>query len=398
MICIYEDEGLAGLSPLVDLRPVFDLRCGRRTLLEKVQRFYPREKLVLWVREEMAAVVAEAHADCRVNADVKGGCLFLSGRAVFEQRVPVKGSDAALMSGDDVVGFRVRRCDWRPGSADFEIDLPVQQVKARVVTYPWQLVEFSPDELRREYGRRSQKPTARSQKPEYGRLSRGAVVVGPRSRLSLSRGSRVWPGVLISTESGPVTIDRDGEVRPGSFVEGPCYVGPGTVIDGAKVRPGCSFGPGCRVGGEVEASVFQGYANKHHDGFIGHSFVGEWVNLGAMTANSDLKNAYQEIEVTVGPRAVKTGLTKVGCFFGDHAKAAIGSLFNTGAVVGTCANWFEPGLSPKTIPAFSWGGKARWQLRDALATARKVMSRRGVEMSRAYERLLRFRFRQTSRS
>ncbi|MBN2537782.1 hypothetical protein JXB37_05850, partial [candidate division WOR-3 bacterium] len=212
---------------------------------------------------------------------------------------------------------------------------------------------------------------------------------GPKQTLTVARGARVWPGAVISTETGPVFIDRDAEVRPGSFVEGPCFVGAGSVVDGAKVRPGCSFGPGCRIGGEVEACVFQGFANKHHDGFLGHSFVGEWVNLGAGTTNSDLKNAYQPVSVTQRGRATGTGLLKAGCFFGDHAKAAIGSLFNTGAVVGTFANWFGAGLSPKEISTFAWGARGRWQAADAVATARAVMARRGRALSTEYERLLR---------
>jgi UDP-N-acetylglucosamine diphosphorylase/glucosamine-1-phosphate N-acetyltransferase len=264
------------------------------------------------------------------------------------------------------------------------------------------LVEYNAGELVKEAEVRRQRAEGRKQKSgggaKPGRIERGAVVVGDRRKLHLEPGSRIWPGTVISTETGPVFIDRDAVVRPGSFVEGPCYVGPGTVIDGAKVRPGCSFGPRCRIGGEVEASVFQGHANKHHEGFIGHAFVGEWVNLGAMTTNSDLKNAYQPVQVPFPGRGargagrarmVDTGRLKVGCFIGDHVKTAIGTLINTGARIGTFANWFEPGLSPKEIPAFAWGSKARWSLEQVLANARMVMSRRGASLSPAYEKALR---------
>ena len=208
----------------------------------------------------------------------------------------------------------------------------------------------------------------------------------------------IWPGTVVSTETGPVFLDRGSAVRPGSFIEGPCYIGPGTVIDDAKVRPGCSFGPECRIGGEVEASVFQGYANKHHEGFIGHAFVGEWVNLGALTTNSDLKNAYQPVQVNWEGKTIDTGLLKVGCFIGDHAKTAIGSLINTGARIGTFANWFESGLSPKEIPAFSWGNKARWPLGHVLSNARRVMSRRGIVPSPVYERALKSLYGASARS
>ncbi len=395
MICIYEGEGLDRLSPLCDLRPAFDLRCGRFTLLEKYRRLYPKEAFYLWVRDEVAGIAAEAHPDCRVNANPKQGRLFLSATAIFDEPVSAKGPESVLLAGDEVVGFRVcAECVEELGSVrGLRASLAEEQVRARVVRRPWDLVEYNAGELLKEAEVRRQKAESRKQKSgggsKPGRIERGAVVVGNRSRLHLEPGSRIWPGTVISTETGPVFIDRDAVVRPGSFVEGPCYIGPGTMIDGAKVRPGCSFGPRCRIGGEVEASVFQGHANKHHEGFIGHAFVGEWVNLGALTTNSDLKNAYQPVQVSWQGKTIDTGLLKVGSFIGDHAKTAIGTLLNTGVQVGTFANWFEPGLSPKEIPAFAWGSEANWPLGHVLSNARHVMARRGVEPSPAYENALR---------
>jgi UDP-N-acetylglucosamine diphosphorylase / glucose-1-phosphate thymidylyltransferase / UDP-N-acetylgalactosamine diphosphorylase / glucosamine-1-phosphate N-acetyltransferase / galactosamine-1-phosphate N-acetyltransferase len=395
VICIYEGDGLDRLSPLCDLRPAFDLRCGRFTLLEKFRRLYPDEPVFLWVRDEVAGIAAEAHPDCRVNVNPKQGRLFLCATAIFEEPVSAKGPESALLAGDEVVGFRVcAECVEDLASVrGLRADLAEEQVKARVVKWPWDLVEMNAAELLRETDVRCEMSDVRSKKSgngkASGRIERGAVVVGDRKKLHLEPGSRVWPGTVISTETGPVFLDRDAVVRPGSFVEGPCFVGPGAVIDGAKVRPGCSFGPNCRIGGEVEASVFQGYANKHHEGFIGHAFVGEWVNLGALTTNSDLKNAYQPVQVTWQGKTIDTDLLKVGCFIGDHAKTAIGTLINTGVRIGTFSNWFEPGLSPKEIPAFAWGSKARWPLGHVLSSARKVMSRRGMTLSPAYEKALR---------
>jgi UDP-N-acetylglucosamine diphosphorylase/glucosamine-1-phosphate N-acetyltransferase len=319
--------------------------------------------------------------------------LFLSATAILDEPVPAKGRESVLMAGDEVIGFRVcAECVAELNSVrGLRANLAEEQVKARVVRWPWELVEYNAGELLKEAEVRSQKSEGRRQKSGGGlsRIERGAVVVGDRKKLHMEPGSRIWPGTVISTETGPVFLDRDAVVRPGSFVEGPCYIGPGAVIDDAKVRPGCSFGPQCRIGGEVEASLFQGYANKHHEGFIGHAFIGEWANLGALTTNSDLKNAYQPVQVTWQGKKIDTGLLKVGCFIGDHAKTAIGTLINTGTRIGTFANWFEPGLSPKEIPAFAWGSKAHWPLGLVLTNASKVMSRRGMTMSPAYERALR---------
>ena len=395
MICIYEGDGLDRLSPLCDLRPAFDLRCGRFTLLEKLLLRYPRERFAFWVRDELQELTAEAHPQCAVNERVDSDCLFLSAQAILDEVVTVNGDEALFTHDGAVVGFRLKAATaQRLGSVrSLSFDLPEHEVKARVVEWPWDIVEYNAGELLKEVEVRSQKLEARSQKygrgPRTGRIERGAVVIGDRKKLHMEPGGRIWPGTVISTETGPVFLDRDAVVRPGSFIEGPCYVGPGTVIDGAKVRPGCSFGPMCRIGGEVEASLFQGYANKHHEGFVGHAFVGEWVNLGALTTNSDLKNAYQPVQVSWQGKTIDTGRLKVGCFIGDHAKTAIGSLINTGTRIGTFANWFEPGLSPKAIPAFAWGSKTRWPFGHVLSSARKVMARRGVTLSPAYERALR---------
>jgi UDP-N-acetylglucosamine diphosphorylase/glucosamine-1-phosphate N-acetyltransferase len=405
MICVYEEEGLERLSPLAELRPVFDLRCGRFTLLEKVERLYPKEDLHLWVRPELAEVTAERHPGARVNKPVKKGRLFLSARAIFEGPVSPQGRESVLLAGDEVVGFRVcAECaEHMSSTAGLRATLAEEQVKAKTMKRPWDLVELTPAELEREIPRlrsASLGMTGRSNPKSETRMTkrgveRGAVVVGA-GRLVMAKGATVWPGAVISTETGPVMLDEGAEVRPGSFVEGPCYIGPGTLIDGAKVRPGCSFGPQCRIGGEVEASVFQGHSNKHHEGYIGHSFVGEWVNLGALTTNSDLKNTYENVQVFFPEGPVDTGLTKVGGFFGDHAKTAIGSLFNTGCRVGIFANWFEPGLARKELAPFSWGRHGGWTEDAAVANARTVMGRRKVELSAATEALIRLRFRETA--
>jgi UDP-N-acetylglucosamine diphosphorylase/glucosamine-1-phosphate N-acetyltransferase len=326
------------------------------------------------MRDTHAALTSELHPELKVNAPFEPPGLFLSGRVIFEERIPVAGPDAVFLAGQQVVGFRLNSGrSWKPGCLGrLQLDMERAAVKAKVIVQPWDIIELNAGELEKEAAR-----PGRRRKSEGRSLPRGVTLVGPKERLSLAKTARVWPGVIISTETGPVTVSDDAGLRPGSVVEGPCFVGQGTVIDGAKVRPGCSFGPQCRLGGEVEASVFQGFANKHHDGFIGHSFVSEWVNLGALTSNSDLRNDYGPVKVIRGGRPTDTGLTRVGCFIGDHVKTAIGTLLNTGAVVGSFANWFAPGLSPREIAPFSRGTGARLTLEDALFTMRQVMLRRG---------------------
>src|SRR4029079_4550999 len=146
-------------------------------------------------------------------------------------------------------------------------------------------------------------------------------------------------------------------VEPFSFIQGPAAIGAGALIASARIRGETTIGPVCRVGGEVEARVLQGYSNKHHDGFLGHSYLGEWVNIGAMTTNSDLKNTYGTIRVVLeGFGQVDSGILKLGCFLADHVKLGIGLHLNGGAVIGTGSNIFGVPFAPTTLPSFSLGG------------------------------------------
>jgi UDP-N-acetylglucosamine diphosphorylase/glucosamine-1-phosphate N-acetyltransferase len=183
-------------------------------------------------------------------------------------------------------------------------------------------------------------------------------------------------------------------------LEGPCVIGPRTQIHGGRIRAGTTIGPDCRIGGEVECSIVQGRSNKYHDGFLGHAYLGEWVNLGAGTQNSDLRNDYEEASVFVNGRLTRTGQTKVGCFLGDHTKTAIGVLLNTGTCAGPFCNLLPGGLLPRRLPSFVQCQDGRLShlddLESLLATAAKVMARRGCELTPAHAALYRAVFEQTA--
>jgi UDP-N-acetylglucosamine diphosphorylase/glucosamine-1-phosphate N-acetyltransferase len=153
-----------------------------------------------------------------------------------------------------------------------------------------------------------------------------------------------------------------------------------------------TIGPSCRVRGEISNSVLLGFVNKAHDGYIGHAYIGSWVNLGAFTTNSDLKNNYGTVRVHTGGGAVDTGLLKVGCFLGDHVKTGIGTLLPTGCVMGAGSNFFGGGMAPPNVPPFSWGsadGLEKYDIDRFLDTAAVAMSRRGVTLEEDGRTLLR---------
>src|SRR5262249_41038242 len=143
---------------------------------------------------------------------------------------------------------------------------------------------------------------------------RDIAVIGPRERLLVDATAHVDPMVVADTRNGPVIVEANAVITAFTRLEGPCCIGPGTQVLGANIRAGTTLGPHCRVGGEIEASIVQGYSNKYHDGFLGHSYVGSWVNLGAGTHNSDLRNDYGPVTVTMAGQRIDTGRTKIGCY------------------------------------------------------------------------------------
>jgi UDP-N-acetylglucosamine diphosphorylase / glucose-1-phosphate thymidylyltransferase / UDP-N-acetylgalactosamine diphosphorylase / glucosamine-1-phosphate N-acetyltransferase / galactosamine-1-phosphate N-acetyltransferase len=209
----------------------------------------------------------------------------------------------------------------------------------------------------------------------------GSIVLGDGSHL-VSLRAAVEPGVVFDLRQGPVVLDHGAEVRSGTRIEGPTYVGPSTRVLGGFIR-GSVFGPECRVRGEVAVSVFLGFANKSHDGFVGHSVVGPWVNLGAGTTTSNLKNTYGPVRLEVDGELIETGRTNLGTLFGDHAKTAIGTMLATGTVVSAGANVFGTPTPPKYIPPFAWGcsGSERMSEDGFLRVAERVMARRNVAFS-----------------
>jgi UDP-N-acetylglucosamine diphosphorylase/glucosamine-1-phosphate N-acetyltransferase len=189
------------------------------------------------------------------------------------------------------------------------------------------------------------------------------------------------PGVVLDVRRGAIRLADSVEVRAGCRLEGPLSVGRETVLLGGAIGTS-SLGPVCRLRGEIEESTILGYANKAHDGFLGHAYLGRWVNLGALTTNSDLKNSYGAIRLGGPDGPIETGLTKLGCLLGDHVKTAIGTRLNTGSVVGAGSNLFGDSLPPTWVPPFSWGsdpGSSLYERDRFLDVAGRVLPRRGVE-------------------
>jgi UDP-N-acetylglucosamine diphosphorylase/glucosamine-1-phosphate N-acetyltransferase len=216
----------------------------------------------------------------------------------------------------------------------------------------------------------------------------GIIVLGDPADLVLL-GAIVEPGVVLDCRDGVIVLEDGVVVRAGSRLQGPLYIGAGSVILGGAIRHS-AIGPQCRVHGEVSSSVFLGYANKSHDGFLGHSVLGHWVNLGAGTITSNLKNTYGPVRLDLPDARIDTGRVNLGTLFGDHAKTAIGTLLPTACVVGAAANLFGAPAAPKYVPPFAWGDAgAHLDVEGFVRIAGRVMPRRGIELTPPREASLR---------
>jgi len=216
-----------------------------------------------------------------------------------------------------------------------------------------------------------------------------AIVLGNPAAVAL-RNVELEPGVVFDARKGAIVCEDGVRIRAGTRIEGPFWAGPGTWLLGGAMRH-VSAGPHCRLHGELSTSVFNGYANKSHDGFIGHSVIGAWVNLGAGTITSNLKNTYGPVRLDVAGTRIETERSNLGSLVGDHVKTAIGTLLPTGAVIGTGANLFGPPRAPKYVAPFSWGGDGdeRLEVEAFLTMAHRILPRRDVPVDDAVDAALR---------
>jgi UDP-N-acetylglucosamine diphosphorylase/glucosamine-1-phosphate N-acetyltransferase len=390
-IVLFEDATYPDFYPLTRLRPAFDLRCGAFSLRERLSA------VGCWLLAERRLVAEAAGIKPFAISKLKPPVILINGRGCFSDKdlallTGVRGNTvwaegqeivAIKLVSDDVVA-RLKKCD-QPTADNLQLiasSCKREEVNGKLYHYLWDLVNDNGDVIARDF--------ARFKDCGY-KLPAGTHAIGKRSRLKICAGVTIDPGVVIDTTKGPVIIDRGARVRPLTLIEGPCYVGQHTLVDGAKLRPGCSIGAHCKVAGEVEESIVLDFSNKHHDGFLGHAYLGSWVNLGAQTCNSDLKNNYGPVSVWLNERVVNTGSIKAGCYIGDHTKTAIGTMINTGTMIGIGCN-VHGGTVRKCLPDFSWGHSDKHiehSLIKMLETANAVMSRRKQALGGPMQRQLR---------
>lgn len=389
---LFEDHHWRNFAPLTLTRATFDLKVGARTFFEE-SSYAGNAPDALLVRRYLEKITAERHDGCKVNpSSLDSDTIFVNGllhpATLDLPRLSKVNHAFAITSGNRLLVARLSKKPAEYLQKCVEAGKPVSikalavekstdaQSEEGLLSEPWDLIKVLENAL-------SMQTVAAEQSNE---TIQGARVLGQNA--VVAEGAEIEEGSVLDARSGGIYIGPGAYVAQSRIV-GPAYIGSQAQVKQFSIIEKSYIGRNCRVAGEVERSIISDYTNKAHDGFVGHSYVGEWANLGAMTTTSDLKMTYGKIRI----EGRDTGLDKLGSFFADMSKTSIGTLVYSGRRIGVSSHLH--GLVAGDVPSFTIYGKgigarnAELELASAIETQRKVMPRRGQQMSKAYEQMMR---------
>ena len=383
---LFDGEYRNALLPFTYTRPVADIRIGILTIREKWE-FYLGLTTTTLTEEylEKKYPMVEMDENIMINAS------FLPTDKIVEQIKKLK-ENQVIIKGDDIVAFYTKSTQEE---IDFDEYTALECADNFIqIKNTWDIFSLNGVALQADFdmlthGRKSQEIPS-------------AVQCINKENIFIEEGVSIHFATL-NASKGPIYIGKNAEVMEGAMIRAPFALCEGSTVKmGAKIYGDTTIGPHCKVGGEVSNSVFFGFANKGHDGFLGNSVIGEWCNLGADTNNSNLKNNYAEVKLWSykTERFAKTGLQFCGLMLGDHSKTGINTMFNTGTVVGVSANIFGSNFPRNFIPSFSWGGSSgftTYQMKKVTEVAKVVMKRRKLEYDEKEKRILEHIFKITSK-
>jgi UDP-N-acetylglucosamine diphosphorylase/glucosamine-1-phosphate N-acetyltransferase len=376
-IILFEDEKWSGFLPLVFTRPVGDLRFGILKMSEKWGHVFNAS-----VSHITRPHLLESFPVEKVESGIYINSRLHPDQPIIDAIEELK-DDEALMKGDILLAAKFYDSSALDVSKFFQKEYSGNPFLLEKIT---DLFSRNAEAIRYDFSLLMKGETSAALHPSN-------TIIGSPDQLFLSEGAKVLAST-INTTDGPVYIGPDAEVMEGSHIRGPfALCDHSTLKMGAKIYGPTTIGPHCKVGGEVSNSIFHGYSNKAHDGFLGNSIIGEWCNLGADTNNSNLKNNYSNVKIWsyTSNQYSDTGLTFCGLIMGDHSKCGINTMLNTGTVVGVSSNIFGGDFPPKHVASFSWGGSngfETYDLQKAFATMEKVMSRRNLPLSPEIKKML----------
>lgn len=379
-IVLYDDDRARKFEPFALTRPAGELRAGALLIRERWSRALGAS-VTGFIGAPQLARFDEEGAPPAVEAIPRGAIVanarfapVLTAASTKASRWIADGKVAAVRVGRDVAPSELRNgalaLDELPATPGKDADIGgwwLDEVWTPIAL----LSSMLSDDLPRLAGDAELRTLGRSD----------AIIIGEHP-VWVEAGATVEPQVCFDVTLGPVMVRAHATVQAFTRLVGPCYIGEHTTVSSDRVS-GSSFGPHCRVHGEISATIMLGYGNKGHDGFVGHSYLGRWTNLGAETVTSNLKNTYSTVSLWTPDGVRDTKLQFLGTLFGDHAKTGINVPLNTGTVLGAGVS-VVGAMPPKVVPPFAWGEHGRFEtyrLDKFLDVAARVMARRSVVLS-----------------
>jgi UDP-N-acetylglucosamine diphosphorylase / glucose-1-phosphate thymidylyltransferase / UDP-N-acetylgalactosamine diphosphorylase / glucosamine-1-phosphate N-acetyltransferase / galactosamine-1-phosphate N-acetyltransferase len=421
---IFEDDGYKNLYPLTYLRPSYAIKCGAFSILDTLKReLGDAYEVSLHCRGTMSDYMRETHEGVMINHFPAENTLFINGRFLLSKKIisgfavpqnlnkilKHNGSVIAVYLAADKVNVISEKAGIRSNESiltaeDFEKtgavneSMPEESFQNDVIEYkyPWDAFSYFKYLLERDIMWSVQQSASLLHNFDGVKIIANEDLVN----INYGRAVNVYPNVVLDTKDGGVVIDDEAVIEPYVFIKGPAYIGKHAVVKaGSKIYGPCLIGDHSKVAGEISSSIFHSYVNKQHDGFVGNSYICPMVNLGADTVTSNLKNNYSSIKMDVDGEKVDTGTMFLGSIIGDQTKCGINTMLNTGSMIGIFANIFGGGFPSKRIGSFTWNevGKEpqKYDITKALETAERVMSRRSLEVTTAYETLVRKLYEET---
>ena len=392
-IYVYENNEVLNLEPIVLTRPAFDLRCGAFTFLERIQKSFPKAEIELIVRDELKMVTQELYPGLTVNPMQVEEGLWILGNVLWteEDISAISKKDYQFYYNDGVLAAAYLNKEI--GNNWLKMRGPVQdniiacfsttEIKSKVIRYLWDAVDSIDEAVEADV--KHFKSTNLKNKTIDG------VHLINENDIYIKSPDLINPGVVIDASNGPVIITDNVKIQSFSLLQGPLYIGEGSVVQPHTFIRGSVIGPVCKIGGEISATIIQGWSNKVHYGFLGNSYIGQWVNFGAGTTNSNLKNNYTPVNVTINGNVVKTDELFIGLFAGDYTTFAIGTTLNTGTNIGPGCNIVTNGFPPKQLKPFTWflnGKRIKTSETKFIKSAEVMQNRREKSLSEAEKHLL----------
>ncbi len=391
---IFDDEKWSNFFPITFSRSTGDLRVGILKLRQRISSYFNISETNIIVSSHLESIYKERHKDWKVNETKAEETIFINSRikidANSKKAILNLKNDEYLTKNSTILAARITPKNQNISSDNLnEVFSNLQKIESTEITcweFLWELISENAEYIKRDFN------DYFYDKDNYFKSELGTTIMNPYN-VWIGEGAVMKPGVVIDATDGPVIIDENVTIMSHAVIIGPAYIGKGSTIKvGAKIYEGTSIGPVCKIGGEVEETIFQGYTNKQHDGFLGHSYLGEWINLGADTNNSDLKNNYGSVSIYFYPQKKKidSKCNFLGVIIGDHSKTGINATINTGSVIGIGCSLFGTNLIKNYIPSFNIGtGDKTYEyiIDEFIETAELVKKRRGLSFSNSEKEL-----------